>query len=348
MNDIKISVVVPVYNVQKYLNRCIETILTQTFNLKYEIILVDDGSTDDSGKICDKYKMKYEFIKVIHKKNAGLGFARNTGIENAEGKYITFIDSDDYIHKDMLMDLYNAAENNEADICYSDFFRDNNNFISCNCHLEGLGGIYSGNEIKEKIIPWMVGGSPADLYDDILGYGVWKSIYSANIINNYNIRFHSEAEMISEDIIFQLDYLTYTKKAVVLEKAYYFYCLNSGSLSTVYREDRKEKNLFLYNEQLKRLRIIGIENTCKIRADRLLIASTRMDIMSAVKFLNIFAAIKRISQYKNDEEYCKVFNTYPISQLPKKQKIFAILLKKKLPVLIFFLTKIYIFKNYRK
>ncbi len=94
-NDL-ISIVIPIYNVQDYLERCIQSIISQTYK-NIEIILVDDGATDNSGKLCDEYLKKDERIKVIHKENGGLSDARNVGKENANGKYIAFIDSDDYI-----------------------------------------------------------------------------------------------------------------------------------------------------------------------------------------------------------------------------------------------------------
>lgn len=114
-----VSVIVPVYNVREYLNECIDSIISQTYT-QTEIILIDDGSTDDSGKICDDYADKDSRIKVIHKENGGLSEARNTGIKNATGKYIYFIDSDDYILPDTLKELTDIAEAEDADIVFFD------------------------------------------------------------------------------------------------------------------------------------------------------------------------------------------------------------------------------------
>ena len=111
-----ISVIVPVYNVEKYLRRCVETIQKQTY-ADLEIILIDDGSTDDSGKICDDFSKGDRRIKVIHKKNEGLSAARNTGMENATGEYITFVDSDDYIDSKMYEKMIMALESSHCDIC---------------------------------------------------------------------------------------------------------------------------------------------------------------------------------------------------------------------------------------
>ena len=110
-----ISVVVPVYNVEKYIDKCINSIINQTYK-NLEIILVDDGSPDNCGNICDEYAKKDNRIIVIHKENGGLSDARNTGIEVSKGKYITFIDSDDYISDNYVSFLYNLIIEYKADI----------------------------------------------------------------------------------------------------------------------------------------------------------------------------------------------------------------------------------------
>lgn len=112
-----ISVIVPVYNVENYIRKCIESILNQTYR-NFELIIVDDGSTDGGGKLCDEYEV-YSYVKVIHKENGGLSDARNCGLDNAKGEYITFIDSDDWIEKDFLQKLINIAEETGADLVVS-------------------------------------------------------------------------------------------------------------------------------------------------------------------------------------------------------------------------------------
>lgn len=108
-NNIIISIVIPVYNVEKYLDECLGSII-KNYHTNVEVILVDDGSTDKSGSLCDKYDKKYEFISVIHKKNGGLSSARNVGIEKAKGKYIWFVDSDDYISNDSISNILEEAK----------------------------------------------------------------------------------------------------------------------------------------------------------------------------------------------------------------------------------------------
>ena len=145
-NQALISVIIPVYNVEEYLRECIESVLNQTFR-DFEIILVDDGSTDSSGDICDEYVEKDERVTVIHQKNGGLSVARNTGLSEANGKYVYFLDSDDYISENALATLLNIAENDSSDIVFfdavsfadTDDFTVNQNYIRKNKYLTDKG-----------------------------------------------------------------------------------------------------------------------------------------------------------------------------------------------------------------
>lgn len=125
---IKISVIVPVYNSDKYIERCIRSITSQTFK-DWELILIDDGSTDRSGIICEAYANLDKRIKVIHKSNSGVSSTRNIGIEEAKGEYITFIDSDDWIEHDFFEKVTNEIEQMNVPVVITGYFRDNNNII---------------------------------------------------------------------------------------------------------------------------------------------------------------------------------------------------------------------------
>ena len=124
-----ISIIIPVYNQEKYLTSCLESVEKQTYG-NFEVIVVNDGSTDRSGYICDNFAVQDSRIHVIHQKNAGIGVARNVGMKCSTGEYITFIDSDDYIHSDALKNLYNEAVKNGADTVLGNYCRvDSNNNI---------------------------------------------------------------------------------------------------------------------------------------------------------------------------------------------------------------------------
>ena len=121
--DCTVSVIVPVYNSEKYLNRCVDSILNQTYR-SIELILVDDGSPDNSGRICDEYAEKDSRVRVIHKANAGVSAARNSGLEVASGDYATFVDSDDYIEPDMYSDMMEKVNQYNCDVVMCDCVKD--------------------------------------------------------------------------------------------------------------------------------------------------------------------------------------------------------------------------------
>lgn len=337
MEDI-VSVIIPVYNTEKYIDRCLESVLNQTYS-NIEIILIDDGSKDNSGKLCDSYASIDNRIKVIHKKNQGLGMARNTGIDNCTGKYLMFIDSDDYIELDMIEKLYKSIKKENSDICYCDFNRVQDGKVISEGHLEHLAGLYKGEKINEIIIPNIIGGAPSDKNDDIIGWSVCKCLFDTKIARK--VKFHSEREMISEDIIFQLDYLHNVNRVSVIPNALYNYCINGNSLSRTYREDRFEKIKKLYNEQIKRLESLSCLSLAKIRADRMLISNIRMELMIDVVALEKEKSIDIIRGIIDDELVKKVISEYPINKLPLKQRIFAFLIKHKKYKSIFFLVKSY-------
>ena len=157
----KISVIIPIYNVEDYLEQCVESILNQTYT-NLEIILVNDGSTDSSGEICDRYKNIDKRIKVIHKENGGLSDARNYGIEASTGDYIAFLDSDDWADKKLYMTLYEIIKKNHADIsvcnfkiCYSDkdIEKQELNEVKCYSNIEALERLYC-NDAVTMVVAW--------------------------------------------------------------------------------------------------------------------------------------------------------------------------------------------------
>lgn len=170
-NQPLISIIVPVYKVEKYLEKCIQSIINQTYN-NLQIILVDDGSLDNCGKICDEYAKKDNRIEVIHKTNGGLSDARNVGISKAKGKYIGFVDSDDYIEKSMYEDLYNLIEENQSDVCICNFY----NVVGNNKSLKNPdNGIQKYNKID--ILREILIDSKIQSY-------AWNKLYKKELFDN--------------------------------------------------------------------------------------------------------------------------------------------------------------------
>ncbi len=231
-----VSVVIPVYNVEKYLNRCVESVVSQTYN-NMEIILVDDGSTDSCPVICDAWADKDRRIKVVHKQNAGLGMARNTGINNANGKYIFFFDSDDYVDFSTLRAcVATAIEKNAQMVCFlcNDVYDDGR--IDTNKSTLSDITSFKQNELLNVLLPSML------TYKLGVGISACMKLFDLEVIKQNNIRFLSEREIISEDTVFVMDYMLHTTSAAVLPQALYYYYKREHSLTRTICLDRQQKN----------------------------------------------------------------------------------------------------------
>lgn len=155
-----VSIVLPIYNVEKYLDRCIESVVRQTYN-NLEIILVDDGSPDGCPQKCDEWAKKDKRIKVIHKNNAGLGYARNTGIENASGEYICFFDSDDYVAPDTIEKAYTTAKTSNSDmVLFGHYDVDAQGKIVKAYMPTTPKESYEGSEVQEVLLPDLISDDP--------------------------------------------------------------------------------------------------------------------------------------------------------------------------------------------
>lgn len=203
-----VTIIVPIYNVEKYLKECIESIINQTYK-NLEIILVNDGSTDDSLKICMNYKKKDNRIVIINKTNGGLSDARNKGIDAANGKYICFVDSDDYISSAYIELLYNEARKNNTDIvlCGIKYVNDEKKILSEYAYKKNF--VKSG---KELLI---------DYYQEngVEVIVAWNKLYKRELFNTYryNVGKIHEDEFLTYKILYNLD-----KVSIISDKLYYY------------------------------------------------------------------------------------------------------------------------------
>ena len=187
-----ITVVVPIYKVERYLDRCLNSVVNQTYS-NLEIILVDDGSPDRCPIICEEWARKDSRIKVVHKQNAGLGMARNTGIENATGKYICFFDSDDYVSLDLIAKAYSLIKKYSADIViYGMNSVSDSGRIVCSDIPSSAKELYIDDEVRRFILPNMIANDPVS--GKRLGFNMSSSgaMYSLELIQNNNWRLVSE------------------------------------------------------------------------------------------------------------------------------------------------------------
>lgn len=233
----EISVIIPVYNVQKYLSRCLMSVITQTYN-QLEIILIDDGSTDNSGKICDEYAKNDARISVIHKKNGGLSDARNVGIEKATAKYITFIDSDDYIHPNFIEKMYDLIIQYDADIVSvssKSTSKAENIFVHSDKTEYENPKSFSTREAFEMLC-----------YQKGLTHSIWGKLYRKELFNN--VRF-PKGKLYEDEATFYL-LLAESKCTVCInEKLYAYFQRKDGIIRSAFNPQKMD--YIRHTEQLK-------------------------------------------------------------------------------------------------
>lgn len=223
-----VSVIIPVYNSEKYLKRCLDSVLGQTY-VEIEIVIIDDGSTDQSRVICDDYARQNQRIKVIHIPNGGVSNARNTGVRISKGSYICFIDSDDYIPSDYVKTLYMDLKSTQSDlsICGMDIEKES----QVNNQDVGNREILLDSRYSKEFL---------DLNKTFLLYGPCNKIYKSCVIKDKGIFFDTSTSY-GEDLIFNFLYLNHVKKISYTSATKYYYIKdNAASLSAVFRKDAIE------------------------------------------------------------------------------------------------------------
>ena len=230
MNNPAISIIIPVYNAENYLRRCIDSVLSQSFT-DFELILVDDGSNDKSPQICDEYASQDTRVRVIHKANGGVSAARNDGLDIAKGEYITFIDSDDWVERDYLSTLSNYRDYDIVFFSHRLIYEDG--YIS-----EFLFEAKEGD--KQNIWEIVASLRKNAVGSNFYGY-TWNKMFRRDIIEKYKIRF-IEGLRISEDEVYTLDYCTHAKSIKVLPLCLYNYrVLGTGLTATKNSADEYKK-----------------------------------------------------------------------------------------------------------
>lgn len=225
-----ITVIVPVYNVEDYLEKCLNSIITQTYK-NLDILLINDGSTDNSGVICDKYSLIDNRIRVFHQDNRGVSEARNLGLNNSYGEYIGFVDPDDWIEPEMYEVLLNKLliNNSEISICGHTIYHSNDAFdVRTNSLLEGI--IY-----KKEALTYLL---DINLYE---GY-LWNKLFSAKLINKFNLRFNKNLA-ICEDLLFVACYMLNLEYIYYIPKPLYNYIERQGSAINSYSSKRQTEIL---------------------------------------------------------------------------------------------------------
>lgn len=345
--DYLISIVVPVYNVEKYLETCVNSLIHQSYS-NLEIILVDDGSTDSSGKLCDILASRDSRISVIHKKNAGLGMARNTGLQNANGEYISFIDSDDYIKIDTYEKIVNLISKSTIDAVYFGHIKVNDTRAYCAGSLPSELE-YCGEEILRKFFLNSLGELPRQNGNDFTGISACCAVYRKELLDTKSILFQSERKVLSEDIIFNLNVCANANCIKILPEYLYYYVFRGSSLTKTYRGDRFEASKKMYevlNEEFKKYGVAPNDYRVKLYFLVNLIVCLKQEVMFSKANTHKFA-LKRIKEICNDELVQSVLCEFPLQKLSLSLKIWFIFVLKKQVFMLYSLTWLQLFKTRR-
>lgn len=319
-NLILVSIIVPIYNAGKYLNRCLDSLLCQTYN-NIEIILIDDGSNDDSLLICNKYKTLDPRVIVIHKSNNGVSSARNTGLKVSKGEWVYFVDSDDWINKDAISSLIFDKMDSRC------------------LYLHQAITVFSNDNSPQKKWPYKYNDclieinnvKHTNLFDKVLIYGTpWGKLYNKKILCENNIYF-DESIALHEDHCFYLNYISRIDRIMVISSSEYNYWINSNSMSL--SSDRTKHNPFkvLYSADLmeKYLNVI-IQRTGSIKSLRRInsfICNIRLSALrNAIKSGWSYDKTSRIFQQINT---AAIFFNYHPTTLSGKLLKYVFLIREK-------------------
>ncbi len=254
MENCKVSVIVPVYKCQEYLERCVNSIINQTYQ-NLEIILVDDGSPDNSGAICDEFFKKDKRIKVVHQINSGVSVARNNGLKEATGKWVSFIDSDDYIEPNMYSEMVYAGEKNEVDLVLSDLsITENGRKLDVKINLSA-DFKYGEKEIREDILPRFTFGGK----ENIGLFAPTTKLYKRQVITDNQVYF-VEGLSWSEDTLFVVEFLANTKSLYYIPKEFYVYVPMAGGLYSRFNKNSYLESVKIYklfNALIEKYNIVG-------------------------------------------------------------------------------------------
>lgn len=242
----RVSVIIPVYNSESTIDKCVQSVLSQTYS-NIEIILVDDGSTDKSGEICRKYERRYSNVIYMYQQNQGVSAARNNGIQNATGKWIAFVDSDDYIDNQMYEKMLKRISETESDVCICGYFVVSGENVKQ--IMPEFPATLSHQDALKKYVPLLIG--PKD-GKSVLGSST-ICLYRSDLINEYS--FSTKLKLL-EDTVFNLDVLMKADKICFCKESLYSYCVKLDSATNMYREDAVEQLLLVASELKARVDLL--------------------------------------------------------------------------------------------
>lgn len=290
----RVSVIVPVYNCKNYLSRAVDSVLSQKDFSLDELILIDDGSTDGSGEICDSYKNHHSNIKVIHQKNSGVSAARNAGIKASKGEWIFFLDSDDYLFGENVFEK--LLQFSEADLI--------NGKHKCNTKTDDnfdvcfIDGIYKKQDIFEQLNEILVSRQ--------VFYPCWSRLYKRSIIEKYDVKFPVNVKF-AEDMVFVYTYLKYCNTIAFSKDEIYFYYVNTDNATFVVPKSF-DVYLYIYNWQMHYFKELDVlTETVFKQLNSVFVYKSFVSLKIAADSLKFFESVKYINEILNNNLFFDLY-----------------------------------------
>ena len=345
--SVKISVIVPVYNAEQYLKICLNSILNQTLR-DVEVILIDDCSADNSGKICDEFAAIDSRVTVIHKENEGAAAARNAGLLMATGEYIGFVDADDWIEQDMYEVMFANAQELCSDVVFCNYVTELSTATNKVDVNSGKQNIYRKSEIQKKFLPYFFGYEYSEIvnyksYCSFADYNsyIWLCIYKRKVIQKAQITFPSERIYFNEDNLFNLNFIYNTNTITHVDKYFYHYRFNQSSFTKTFNDKYLVNKLNKYEYLLSFIEKNNLEDDFQNRL-KIKICIETINIINYYvnsNSLTIKNKYKNIKMIINSPLISKSFNDFDVKQLAFSQmKIFLYFAKKKAYLMLMMLS----------
>lgn len=315
----KLTIIIPIYNVERYLDQCVQSVLGQTLK-DLEVILVDDGSPGHCPQMCDEYARQDSRVCVIHKKNAGLGWARNSGLDMATGEYVTFLDSDDYVDLDTYKTVCDIADDKGLDtvrfICNR--FKDDGSH-SPEIKDASLTICDSPREIKRYALSIFDPNKPEE---NPTGGSACMAVYKMSVIREHGLQFLSEREYLSEDYAFNFSFYQYAHAIGYLPNTYYHYRVNMGSTTRKVRFDKMAMAEKYCRYVSRMIADFGYSKEDQYYADSYYVGEARGVTLQVFKSSLSMAEKRKWFREEVVAPYFKeVFARFPSERLPLKQRI---------------------------
>lgn len=336
------SIVVPCYNAETYIDRCLKSIAKQTYT-NYEILIIDDGSKDNTINIIKKNEKFFDNCKVITKKNEGVSSARNIGINNAINEFIIFIDSDDWVDSSYLQIVNEKINSLDCDLIVMDYYKETHRrsdkilqgkFEVIKDRLRFLqrsegSRIQKNTEILKHLKSFM------NLYDMNV---IWNKIYKREIIVKGNIEF-LESQKIGEDLIFNLEYISCSENTLLLEEKFYHYQLLTNSSTKKFDKDKYLSQIYIMIDQLNRISGKTISNFESVIVNQIL-------IMLFGFYRSVYITANGYSEfiiYTKSKNIREVIRLIPISCMTLKERLYYFIIK--FPIFMYLLCKCNLIKS---